>query len=182
MRPDDRERVPPEEVTLGDGRAVTVRPLSTADAEALGDFYESVPREDLRHYWPHPLTREEARKKAARADEPTFVCLVAADGAEIVGYAWFQWREGAASSGFGACIRRGWQSCGLGGVLMTRLLRIAERLGPPVMHLTVQLANERAVKLYRRMGFEVVRQQMTTRPPERGFVDEPEYYMERRVR
>ena len=181
MRPEDRQQFPPTVVTLKDGRSVTLRFLSVTDAAALGDFYESVPHEDFRFYGPHPLTRAEAAKKAARADGPNFVCLVA-DADEIAGYAWYEWREGAESSGFGTCIRRGWQECGLGGVLITRLLEIAAAIGPPVMHLTVQLANVRAVKLYRRMGFEVVREQTRPANPEHGFDEEPEYYMERRVR
>jgi len=64
---------------------------------------------------------------------------------------------------------------------MARLLEIAQQVGPPVMGLTVQLANERALRLYRGMGFEVVREQMSDSSAY-GFDPEPEYYMERLVR
>jgi hypothetical protein len=43
----------------------------------LADFYASVPREDYRFYCPHPLDAAHARQKAARADDPNFVCVVA---------------------------------------------------------------------------------------------------------
>jgi len=183
MRPEDQPRFPRLEAVLQDGRVVTLRFLREADAGALGDFYESVPREDFRFYLPHALSREEAAAEAARADDPCFVCLVAeTDRGALAGYAWYRWEPGADKSGFGICIRRGWQSAALGGALMTRLLDIAAEVGPPVMRLTVQLANTRAVALYRRMGFEVVREQTRQANPEFGFDEEPEYYMERRVR
>ena len=48
------------------------------------------------------------------------------------------------------------------------------------MSLTVQKANPRAVALYQKMGFEIVREQMRNQVEE--FPPEPEYYMERKVR
>jgi len=167
---------------LKDGRRVVVRPLELGDGEALAAFYESVPREDYRFYRPHRLDRQRAMENAANAGsllEVVLVAQAAADG-RIAGYAWYRWKEADARSGFGICIRREFQSCGLGGTLMERLMEIARHVGPPVMCLTVQVANERAVALYRKMGFEVVAQQMLAAKD--GFAAEPEYRMERRCR
>jgi len=182
MKPEDQERFPPITTTLRDGRTVALRFLAASDATALGTFYESVPREDLRFYLPHPLDRDQAAKKAARADEPGFVCVVAEAAGALVGYAWYQWKEGAGKSGFGLCVRRGWQSAGLGTALTERINEIAATVGPPVMTLTVQVANTRAVALYRAMGFRVVRQGRREKDQARGFAEEPQYWMERRVR
>jgi ribosomal protein S18 acetylase RimI-like enzyme len=85
-------------------------------------------------------------------------------------------------SHFGLCIRRGLQASGAGNALMTRLLEVAKEIGPPVMGLTVQKANARAVALYTKMGFRVVREQMRGPMAVDGFPPEPEYYMERRTR
>ena len=60
---------------------------------------------------------------------------------------------------------------------MRRLLEIAQTVGPLVISLTVQKANPRAIRLYRTMGFRLVREQ--TRPASNWFPAEPEYYMER---
>ena len=65
MTPEVQRRFPAVTVRLNDGRAAVVRPLTQDDAPALGDFYESVPRTDVRFYCPHPLTRDEAAAKAA---------------------------------------------------------------------------------------------------------------------
>jgi ribosomal protein S18 acetylase RimI-like enzyme len=183
MRPEDQQRFGAVRAALKDGRQVVLRPLAATDGEALGEFYESVPREDYRFYCPYPLTREQAMLVAREADGPFRVTLVAEEpqSGRIVGYAWYRWKDDhAAKSGFGICIRRGCQSAGMGKALMTRLLEIARTIGPPVTGLTVQLANPRAVELYRKMGFVVVAEQM--RQPSAEFPTEPEYRMERRCR
>lgn len=165
-------------VTLTNGAAVTIRPLAATDGPALGDFYASVPAEDEFFYCPHPLTRSEAEKKAAQAAGPTLVCLVleTTDGG-IAGYAWYRWKaDGDRKSLLGICIRRDFQGSGAGRALTERLLEIARTVGPPIMSLTVQKANPRAVALYKKMGFHIVRDQL------RKEDGEPEYYMEQRVR
>lgn len=48
------------------------------------------------------------------------------------------------------------------------------------MALTVQLANPRAIALYQKMGFRIVRQQVRDRIGD--FAAEPEYAMEQIVR
>lgn len=184
MTPEDRNRFPSQTVTLADGRVVAIRTLAAGDGPALADFYAAVPLADIRFYCPYPLTREQAFRNAAQADSPLAVVLVmeTADGA-IGGYAWCRWPgPDAEESVFGICIRPDFRRQGAGRVLMTRLLEIAGAVGPPVMALTVQLANRAAVALYRRMGFAVVREQMREHRPEYGFPPEPEYVMERTVR
>lgn len=60
---------------------------------------------------------------------------------------------------------------------MARMLEVAAALGPPVMTLTVEQANRRTIRLYRKMGFRTVREQM--RPANRCFAAAPECSMER---
>jgi len=183
MVPMDAARFGPVDVLLKDRRAVTLRLLAADDETRLGDFYLTVPREDYRFYRCQPLTRGLAQEVVRKAQGPADVVLVAADpaGGAIVGYAWYMW-EGtqAASSVFGVCLRRSHQGAGLARALMARLLEIARHIGPPMMTLTVQLANPRAVALYQQMGFRIVRQQI--RKETADFAAEPEYYMEQAVR
>lgn len=182
MTQEDQQRYPPISAMLKSGASVTIRPLSTDDTDSLAAFYESIPREDYRFYCPHPLDREHAVTNAAKALAPDEVVLVAETAnSEIAGYAWYRWQEGKESSGFGICIRRDHQNSGAGGALMTRLFEIARTIGPPTMHLTVQRANDRGVALYRKMGFQVVREQMRAQGMANNTPSEPEYYMERRA-
>lgn len=183
MQPEHITRFPPVPIQLKDGSDALLRLLSPDDGDALAEFYDGVPWEDIRFYCPHPLDREHALANAAKAHSPLEVVLVLESPAGgIGGYAWYRWKEDADRSTFGICIARGYQNVGAGRALMIRLLDIAREIGPPVMGLTVQLANARAVTLYQRMGFSVVREQTRRHNPELGFEPEPEYYMERRVR
>ena len=184
MTPETMTHYPPLAVTLQDGSPVVLRPLQPTDGEALTALYAGMPREDARFYGSCLRGRELALAKVALAESPCEVVLVleTPDGG-IGGYARYRWeREQAEKSHFGICISRPYQSAGAGRALMTRLLEIARTIGPPVMCLTVQLANVRAVKLYTRMGFQVVREQMCQRDPSSEWLPEPEYYMEQRIR
>ncbi|MBN1247782.1 MAG: GNAT family N-acetyltransferase [Anaerolineae bacterium] len=183
MRPEDRTRFPPVPVSLKDGREAVLRLLETGDAEALADFYGALPRETWRFYCPPRLTSIDAAKKAARALDSRLVCVVAEDATtnQIIGYDWYTWKDEASrASVFGICLRESHRGAGLGHALMEQLLRIAREVGPPVMSLTVQLANPRAIALYTKMGFRIVRQQV--RKAVGYFPAEPEYYMEREAR
>lgn len=178
----DQERFAPTPATLKDNRVVTLRFLAIEDAERLGDFYLSIERAAYRFYCPHPLTREQAAKKVAMAFAPTSGVLVAENETqEIVGYASYWWNaDDEKPSIFGICITQAYRGIALGQALMARLFEIAEKVGPPVMSLTVQKANPRAFALYSKMGFQVVREQMRKQVEE--FPPEPEYYMERPAR
>jgi ribosomal protein S18 acetylase RimI-like enzyme len=178
----DRSRFAPVTAALKNSQTVTLRFLAAEDTQALADFYASLPRTTYRFYGPHALTRDPSNAAAA-ARSPTHVCLVAEDQAcgHIAGYAWYHWESSQSpTSTFGICLREAYRGIGLGQALMERLLHVAAHVGPPRMSLTVQKANPRALALYRKMGFQVVREQM--RGPVAEFPPEPEFYMERETR
>lgn len=177
MQQSDQDRFPPCSVNTKDGRIMLIRPLRMEDGPALAAFYEQIPAADQFFYCPHPLTRENAFKNAEKALNPCVVVLVIDDQCgHIGGYAWFRWAEGSRESGFGICLLPAFKGQGLGEKLMERLLEIAHDIGPDFMALTVQKKNPRAVILYQKMGFHIIREQL------RGGDNEPEYYMERKVR
>ncbi len=182
MLPEYQARFKENFVTLRNGVKVNVRPMSKNDADALGEFYESVPRQDFRFYCPYKLDRPTAAEHAALADSPIWVVLVIeTPEKKIAGYAWYRMNKPEdKESVFGICIRPGWQDTGSGRAVMTRLLEVAREVGPPMMNLTVQLANPRAVALYQKMGFVIKREQMRGQVQE--FPPEPEYFMEQPVR
>ena len=127
MSPEDRERFPPIQVRLKDGRSVCLRLLQQEDGEGLATLYEALPTEAARFYWPHPLEREHALANASRADSPTEVVLImATPEGKVGGYAWYRWGDDTSIvSVFGICIAKDCQNCGAGRVLMARLLEIA---------------------------------------------------------
>lgn len=184
MIPELQQQHPAVAVRLRDGRPATIRPLSTSDSEALAAFFTAIPLRDKRFFYPHPLDRTQALRHTAEADSPLRIALVLTvpDG-RIAGFTCCDWAGAAAGeSVFGLCVAADYQGLGAGRLLMSHLLQIAERHSPPVMTLTVQLANARAVNLYRSLGFSPVREQMVAHDPSLGFDDEPEYYMRRPMR
>lgn len=177
MLQSDQNRFPPLSVTAKDGRAMLIRPLRRDDGPALAAFYELIPAADQLFYYPHPLTRENAFKNAETALSPCAVVLIIDDQeGHIGGYAWFRWVEGARESVFGICLISSFKGHGLGEQLMRRLAEIAHVVGPDIMSLTVQKKNPRAVLLYQKMDFKIIRDQL------RSHDNEPEYYMELKVR
>lgn len=183
MKSEVQKQFLPLQVTLKNGATATLRPLMLNDGEAMAEFYTTIPRHNIRFYSPYTLDREHALANAAKADSEEEVVLLLEDiNKQIVGYAWYRWEEAQSpNSLFGICIRPDYQEQGAGTLLMKRLLEIAKSVGPPVMTLTVQLANVRAVALYTKMGFTIVREQMCHRDSAMEFEDEAEYYMEQRV-
>ncbi len=186
MTPADQNRFPALPVTLKDGRCATVRPLRLDDGPALGAFYERVPPEDFRFYCPHELTFDKGMENAALADSPLQVVLVMeTPDRRVGGYAWCRWSAPDADrSTLGICIDREYQGSGAGRALMERLITIAGdgRVGPSVIGLTVQLANPRAIELYKSLGFRVVREQVRAARPQWNLAAEPECVMELEVR
>ncbi|HEX2950422.1 MAG TPA: GNAT family N-acetyltransferase [Armatimonadota bacterium] len=183
MLPADVERFQPIHAVLKNGMAVCVRPLTPNDGEAMAEFYISVPREDGRFYLrPSELTRENALTSAANSASPYNVELILESADKrIMGYAWYRWEDThAEKSVFGICIHRECQGGGAGKLLFSTINAVAEHIGPPVMSLTVQQANQRAFALYQKMGFSIVREQEVSERD--GFPAEPEWYMERRTR
>ena len=183
MTPQDRQSHPAITTLLKDGTPVTLRLLEPGDADALGDFYESISRVDYRHYAPHKLNRTQAALKAVKlADASGFICVIAVNNSgRIVGYAWVDWKDpNADRCGLGICISNAWQGQGTATALMHRLLQIVEQAGPPLVQLTVTQANPRAIALYQKMGFTITGQD--TRPPFEEFAADPLYCMERKLR
>ena len=182
MRTTDQERYPPTAAALKSGEQITLRFLAPEDARALGDCFAAMPRATYRFYSPHALDHAGGAAEAAQALSPRRVALVAENGAHgIAGYAWYRWKgEDSRRSTFGICQHPGYRGVGLGQAMIARLLEIAAHVGPPVMSLTVQLANARALALYHKMGFQVVREQVRGEVDE--FAAEPEYCMEQLTR
>lgn len=184
MKPEDALRFPAVPAQLKNNVPATLRPLALRDGPALAEFYASIKWGEYRHYTAYPLSPLTAAKNAANADADQIVTILLVGADErIGGYAWYRWsKPDARDSVFGICVRGEYQNVGTGAALMRRIAEVAREVGPPIMSLTVQLANARAVALYQKQGFKIVREQMRPEIPQLGFFAEPEYYMERATR
>ncbi len=152
------------EAALKDGRTVLVRHLRLGDGSLMAEFYAALSDRDKYYFWPYELDAEHAYRIAAEAEAEGRLTLVAVEGAEpgerLLGYAFVTWRPPRSTPSLGICIRPEAQSVGLGGHLMTRLLDCCRSEGLQKVTLTVHKDNERAQRLYRSRGFEVVGEQV----------------------
>lgn len=169
-------------VVLKNGRRAFVRPLRNTDGEALAEMYSAITWGEFRFFCPYPLGRATALRNATeRADsDQWFIVVIEGEDGKIGGEAWVRRVPADATQGtFGICIRDVYQNIGTGAALMKRLFEIVKHTGMPTVDLTVQLANHRAVALYQKMGFKIVREQIRPAAAVYGFEAEPEYFMER---
>ena len=140
-------------VTLPDQRALAVRTLVAADAEALKRFNADLSPESRRHFTPHPYDDATLAKLLARAEAGEDLLLGVFDGQRLVGY-FFLWRYRQAVPLLGIALLDEYHGRGLGRQMMEILIRHAKDADRDGVELTTMLDNDRAFALYQKVGFK----------------------------
>jgi ribosomal protein S18 acetylase RimI-like enzyme len=136
--------------------ALTITQLGLDDADALGVFFEALASdaETTRFFHPHPLTRAFAQELCSRLSQGQDRYYALWDGDTIIGYAMLRgWDAGYEAPSFGVCLAPGRRQEGLGQRLTRHAIAECRRLGARRLRLTVYRGNERAVHIYRKLGF-----------------------------
>jgi ribosomal protein S18 acetylase RimI-like enzyme len=148
---------PRRDLLLGDGRTVVLRPLLATDANLIEEFFGSLSEREI--YYFYQLDADAARRLAHGVGRDPAYRLVAVGelgGSEkILGYLFLHWGDSELPT-FGACLRDGAQSAGLGRAMIDLLLASAAASGVSRARLTVHPDNWRALRLYQRFGFRLV--------------------------
>jgi len=128
--------------------------LRPEHASALASFFDRLrAREVERLFHPHPLTAEEASKRASHCGKD-FYCVLAHEAA-IVGYGMLRgWDEGYEVPSLGIVVDPTVQGRGYGKLLMEFLHATARHRGASRIRLKVYPDNLKAVTLYRSLGYE----------------------------
>jgi ribosomal protein S18 acetylase RimI-like enzyme len=137
-------------------KGIEIQRISTADATALGDFFETLASdpETVRFFHPHPFSREFAAELCARSETCRDRYHVARYRGRIAAYMMLRgWDEGYAIPSFGVCCHPGLRNAGLGQVLLAHAVAESRAAGAGKLRLTVFKSNERAVHVYRKFGF-----------------------------
>jgi len=123
-------------------------------ASALACFFERLRAHEIEKFFhPHPLTADEATKRAAFRGLD-FYCVLVLD-TEVVGYGMLRgWDEGYQVPSLGIVIDPSVQGRGYGRLLMEFLHATARQRGSIRIRLKVYPDNFRAVALYRSLGYE----------------------------
>jgi ribosomal protein S18 acetylase RimI-like enzyme len=135
---------------------MTVKRLSTADAEALGRFFELLAADPdiVRFFHPHPLTQAFAASLCSRQESCRDRYFVMQYCGRFVAYSMLRgWDEGYAIPSFGGSTHPELRGAGLGRLLLLHAIVESRTTGANQLRLTVYKDNVRAVHLYRTIGF-----------------------------
>lgn len=149
----------PKTVALKKGRSVVIRPLAQGDYDKLYAFFQGLPKEDLLFLRHDVSDRDLVRGWTEHIDLDRTVPIVAEEGGKIVAdgtlhlttYGWMQHVGHIRLVTAGAH-----RQLGLGTVIARELVAIAEDRGLEKLQAHVIEDNTGAVKMFERLGFEMV--------------------------
>ena len=134
-----------------------IRPVTAADAAALGRFFEALAAdaEAATFFHPHPLTADEAASLCRKAASIRDGYFVAEYAGRIVGYSMLRgWDEGYEVPSWGGAVHPQLRDAGIGKQLLVHAVAESRARGAKTMRLTVYKTNGRGVHVYRKIGFE----------------------------
>jgi GNAT superfamily N-acetyltransferase len=148
----------PQEAVLRDGRRLFIRPFAEGDAQALYEFFESLPKEICRFAWDNVLDRSLIESWSRNLDYGKALPLLAFDNQRIVADATLHRREGGPLRLVGRIkwlMDPKYRGLGLGTTLVNDFINIAKQQG--LRHLTCMLISDLeadAVTTLADLGFE----------------------------
>jgi len=156
LLPKTRVALHPERLALPGGRAVLLRPITPADAEAEQAFVGALSL-DSRHKRFHAGLRQlppDLLRLFTDVDQHDHVALVAQaeDGRLVADARYVRSAEQPDEAEFAIAVADDWQSLGLGRALMTRLAAHARRAGLFALYGDVLVQNRRMLVLMRGLG------------------------------
>lgn len=137
------------------GTPLFVRRITELDVGDLQRFNTNLSTPTRNLFLPHAYddaTLRRVLERDARGQDRTYVLRA---GAEVVGY-FFLWEFDQPVPVLGVGLADAWQGQGLGEPLLHRLIEEARTAGCEAVELTTVLTNERAFRLYARVGFQSV--------------------------
>ena len=147
-------------IPLRDGRQATVRYASEHDAAAIVAYVEAIAGEsDFLTFGPGDFgmtVEQEVEFLKSLADRSKGMMLKAAVGEEVVGLALLNRAVRPRVrhvADLGLSVRKAFWGSGIGAALCTTIFAEGKRVGVTKIALRVRADNERAIRLYERLGF-----------------------------
>lgn len=138
------------------GQVLNIQTLTAAEADSLFSFYTSLP-DSVRYFFePFPnLSKEVLANHLKAADDGEAISIgVVNDEGAVLGHAFIQ-GIGGEKPVLGVGLTPFVHGQGWGQKLMAAVLERADGIGLPRVTLTVLKDNQKALSLYKKMGFEV---------------------------
>ena len=141
---------------LPDGRALTVRTVTQADADGLDALFQGLSDDDRHHrfFSLRPPARMFVEQMTRAADEGGYRLVAAASGAEDAlvaeaGYTLLPDGDGE----FALTVAPGWRGCRLGRYLLGAIVAAAAARGVPNLQADIMLGNAPMLALVRDRGY-----------------------------
>jgi putative acetyltransferase len=142
-------------------KKVGLRPIQSSDTEMLWKMYSTMSERSLCHLVP-PFTRERIEKWTRLIDYSKVLTIVAVlkerDGRHIIGSASLSFNERKImthKAELSIAVHDNYQNMGLGTAMLEHVISIADMKGLKKIWLLVDIENEVAVHLYKKVGFEI---------------------------
>ena len=135
-----------------------LRPLTSADAQKMIDFFSSFSEQTRIFFTPHDITPDGLRKLTAEVDQHQdarrFILSLEEAGEEImIGYVFF-WDWDKLIPWFGIGLRDAYHGMGFGSLMMEFAIDLARRNGKGGILLTTHKPNVKAQALYKKYAYE----------------------------
>ena len=137
-----------------------IRPVRLTDAQPLQTFYNALSADARRRFRPRGWTAalDDCTRVVEQAEQGSRYDLVLESASQLVGWAFLQ-RMDAPKAHLGIGIADSFTGRGYGKQLMQGLVDEARRRGKEGIGLILVQTNERALRLYRGFGFEIIGEQ-----------------------
>ncbi|MCM8759629.1 MAG: GNAT family N-acetyltransferase [Candidatus Omnitrophica bacterium] len=132
-----------------------IRKLRKTDTEKLYKFFNSLSEKTKYFFHPHPFDRKTAENLCSEKKKNVLRYVLIIDD-KIAGYG-FLWDLHRDFPSLGICISDDFHGKGLGKILLDYLINFAKSKNKKGLCLTVYNDNEKALNLYKKVGFEIER-------------------------
>lgn len=133
--------------------AIEIRVLDETFESALAKLFHDLRMAgDDKYFHPHPLTNDEAKKRAQYSGKDLYYVMM--EGKRVIGYAMLRgWDEGYEVPSLGIVLHPSERGMGLGELLMRFLHLTAKRRNCSKIRIKVYPENTTAVALYKKLGY-----------------------------
>ena len=147
------------DVIASDGATAHLRPISSADAEAVAEFHGRLSDRTryFRYFSPYPQIPEKDLKRFVEVDHHDRVALVIWLGREIIAIGRYVRLSESSAAEVAFVVRDDHQGRGLGSILLEHLAAAARESGLTRFVAEVLTENHQMVRVFREAGFEVSR-------------------------
>ena len=133
--------------------AMEIRVVGKTIEQPLAEFFCDLAKAgDDKYFHPHPLTPDEARRRAQYSGKDLYYVVMESE--KVIGYAMLRgWDEGYEIPSLGVAMHPSARGLGLGELLIRFLHAAAQRRGCDKVRIRVYPQNAKAVALYKKLGY-----------------------------